>query len=244
MNYPNLHPWKVNIQEAIQIQQSLRKKIILNHALPKIQRIAGVDVAFSKDKAVCAVCVFESRTFLDFRRTSSQGKVRDEYPELKLVETIKAKKSIFFPYVPGLLTFREGPCILKAFGKLKYKPDLVLFDGQGICHPRRMGIAAHLGIVLDIPSIGCAKSRLSGVYQMPEDVKGSFSYIHDRKTKEVLGAVLRTRRQVKPLFVSSGYKISLNQAIKIVLGLCPKYRIPEPLRAAHQLAGDARGLSV
>ncbi len=219
MDYPDFHPWKVNIREAIRIQQNLRKRIISGDNLPKIKKIAGVDVAFSDNQAVCAVCIFE-------------------YPGVNLIETARVKDKISFPYVPGLLTFREGPCILKAFRKLKYKPDLVLFDGQGICHPRRMGIATHLGIVLDIPSIGCAKSHLYGVYQMPKDDKGSFSYIHDRRTKEVLGAALRTRKQVKTLFVSCGYKISLKSAIRIILKLCPKYRIPQPLRYAHSTAGE------
>jgi deoxyribonuclease V len=232
MNYLNLHPWKVNIKEAVQIQQKLRKKIILSSKPLKISKIAGVDVGFSDSEAICAVCVFD-------------------FPELNLIEAVKAKRRITFPYVPGLLTFREGPAVVSAFSKLQNRSDLVLFDGQGICHPRRMGIAAHLGLVLDIPSIGCAKSHLYGAYQMPKDVKGSFSYIYphpkacdvgiyDKGTKEIIGVVLRTRQQVKPLFVSCGHKISLEQAIKIVLELCPKYRIPQPLRYAHQLAQNAR----
>jgi deoxyribonuclease V len=231
MDYWSLHPWKVSIQEAILIQQNLRKRIILVDKLPKIQKIAGVDVAFFDNQAICAICVFESRP-------CAQG--RGEYPELNLIEKTYAKDKISFPYVPGLLTFREGPVILKAFRKLKNKPDLVLFDGQGICHPRRMGVATHLGIVLDLPSIGCAKSHLCGVYKMPKEDKGSFSYIHNKKTKELLGVALRTRRNVKPLFVSCGYKISLKQAIHLVLKLCPKYRISQPLRFAHQLAEEAK----
>jgi deoxyribonuclease V len=141
--------------------------------------------------------------------------------------------------------------IISAFRKLQNKPDLVLFDGQGICHPRQMGIATHLGIILNLPSIGCAKSHLCGAYQMPKDTKGSFSYIYpptksfamgvyNSNTREVLGVALRTRQQVKPLFVSCGHKISLKQAIKVTLKLCPKYRIPEPLRYAHQLAEHAK----
>lgn len=221
MDFTNLHLWRVSVRDAIQIQQKLRKKIIVSDSLPEIRKIAGVDVAFSEDEAVCAVCVFE-------------------YPELNLIETRLAKRKISLPYVPGLLTFREGPVILEAFRKLKCRPDLVFFDGQGICHPRRMGIATHLGIVLDIPSIGSAKSSLYGVYQMPAEEKGNFSYIYDEDKKEVLGVALRTRRKVKPMFVSCGYKISLKQAIRIVLELSPKYRIPQPLRYAHHLAQAAR----
>jgi len=225
MKFWNLHPWRVSIQEAISIQKNLRKRIILSNKLPKIQRLAGVDVAFSDDETVCAVCVFT-------------------YPELNLIETIKARKKTPFPYVPGLLTFREGPVILEAFRRLKNKPDLVLFDGQGICHPRQMGIATHLGIILDIPSIGCAKSHLYGVYKMPKEDKGSYSFINDKNTNEVLGVVLRTRSRVKPIFVSCGYKVLLMPAIKLILKFCPKYRIPQPLRYAHQIAEDAKKLSI
>lgn len=225
MRYLNLHLWRVSIRRAIQIQQNLRKRIILSDNLPKVQKIAGVDVAFFGDWAVCAVCVFKC-------------------PELNLTEISKAKRRISFPYVPGLLTFREGPVILEAFRGLKDTPDLVLFDGQGICHPRRMGIATHMGIILDIPTIGCAKSPLYGIYQIPAENKGNLSYIYDKYTKEVLGVALRTRSQVKPIFVSCGYKISLRKAIGLVLEFCPKYRIPQPLRYAHQLAQDARELSI
>ena len=221
MSYPNLHSWKVNAREAIQIQQNLKRKIILGNNLPKIQKIAGVDVAFSFNQAISAICIFE-------------------YPKLNLIETICIKKKLTFPYVPGLLTFREGPVILATFRKLKNKPDLVLFDGQGICHPRWMGLATHMGIVLDIPSIGCAKSHLYGDYQMPTERKGDYSSIYERKTREILGVALRTRKQVKPLFVSCGYKISLVSATKLILELCPKYRIPQPLRSAHQSAQNAK----
>ena len=227
MNYLNLHFWRVSVQKAIQIQKNLRKRIILNDNLPEIQRIAAVDVAFSDNQAICAICVFD-------------------FPDLNILETVRAKKKISFPYIPGLLTFREGPAILAAFKKLETKPDLVLFDGQGICHPRRMGIATHLGIILNIPSIGCAKSHLHGVYKMPGENKGDFSFIYPAKKninnkKEILGVALRTRSYVKPLFVSCGYRISLNSAIKLILKLSLKYRIPEPLRYAHRMAQDAKG---
>ena len=225
MSHPKLHPWEVSIHEAISIQQKLRKKIILSNKLLKIKRIAAVDVGFSNNQSVCVVSTFG-------------------YPELNPIETIRAKGKISFPYIPGLLTFREGPVIVASFRKLKSKPDLVFFDGQGICHPRRMGIATHLGIVLDVSSIGCAKSHLCGVYEMPKDDKGNYSLVYDNNTKEVLGAVLRTRNKVKPIFVSCGHKVSLKQAIKIVLKLCPKYRIPEPLRYVHHLAKNAGELSI
>lgn len=236
MNYPNLHSWSVNVQQAIQIQENLRKRIILTDNLPKIQRIAAVDVAFFSSQAVCAVCIFD-------------------YPDLNILKTVMAKKTISFPYVPGLLTFREGPAILAAFKKLETKPDLALFDGQGICHPRRMGIATHLGIILNIPSIGCAKSHLYGTYKMPGNHKGDFSFIyasggnihkftHDSKKREIIGVALRTRNYVKPIFLSCGYRISLNSAIKLILKLSSNYRIPEPLRYAHRMAENAKELSI
>lgn len=232
MDLANIHPWKVSVREAIRIQYNLKKKIILDRKLPRVRKIAGVDVAFPDDKeAVCAVCIFR-------------------YPELSLVEAVTSRKKIAFPYISGLLTFREGPAILEVFKKLKNRPDLVLFDGQGICHPRRMGIAAHMGIILDIPSIGCAKSHLYGVYKMPGENKGDFSYIYSgtktsgvgiygKHKKEILGVALRTRARVKPLFVSCGHKISLKQAIRLVLESCLRFRIPQPLRYAHQMAESA-----
>ena len=221
MNYTSLHPWKVSARQAVSIQQKLRNRLIIGNRMPEIRKIAGVDVAFSDKQAFCAVCVFD-------------------YPDLNLIETKTAKSKINFPYVPGLLTFREGPVILEALRKIKHKPDLVLFDGQGICHPRRMGIAAHMGLFLNIPSIGCAKSHLYGAFKMPGKNKGAFSFIHEIKTNEVLGIALRTRKNIKPIFVSCGYKSSLMQVKYLILSLCPKYRIPQPLRYAHQKAEYAK----
>ncbi len=220
--YKNLHSWRVDIQQAIHIQNNLRRNIILDNNLAKIHRVAGVDVAFFDIWAICAICVLE-------------------YPGLNLIETVYARSRVSFPYVPGLLTFREGPVVLRAFQRLKNKPDLVIFDGQGICHPRRMGIATHMGIFMNIPTIGCAKSHLYGVYKMPESKKGAYSFIYDRSTGEILGVVLRTRINIRPLFVSCGYKVSLKQAMKLVLEFCPKYRIPQPIRCAHQLAEITKG---
>lgn len=209
-----LHPWQVSVEKAIEIQNRLQKKI-KKGTVPFFKNVAGVDVGYSGNVLKAAVCVFNG---------------------LGLIEIRTATAKVYFPYIPGLLTFREGPAVLKVFKKLNNKPDVILFDGQGICHPRRMGIATHLGIILDIPSIGCAKSSLCGVWKMPGVSRGSFSFIYDRITREKLGAVLRTRADVRPIFVSPGYKISLKQSIELVLSLCPKYRIPEPLRWAHRYA--------
>jgi deoxyribonuclease V len=136
--------------------------------------------------------------------------------------------------MPGLLTFREGPAILTAIGKLTAAPDLLIFDGQGIAHPRRCGLASHMGLLLDIPSIGCAKTRLSGRYEEPRSAKGSYSYLKDGE--ETIGAVVRTRSKVKPLFVSIGHRINLQDSINIVLRCCAKYRLPETTRRADKLA--------
>jgi len=212
-----MHPWRVSIRQAYEIQKRLRKKITLRKENFTISRIAAVDVGFKGNLAKAAICVFD-------------------FPDLRLIETQTATAKLGFPYVPGLLTFREGPVILKAFKKVRNTPDVILFDGQGICHPRKMGIAAHLGIILGVSSVGCAKSFLYGSYEPPTKRKGSYSYIYDKTTREVLGMALCTRSGVKPVFVSCGYKIDLRRSQELVSGLCIKYRIPGPLRLAHRLS--------
>jgi deoxyribonuclease V len=139
--------------------------------------------------------------------------------------------------VPGLLAFREGPSILAALATLKAQPDVLIFDAQGLAHPRRMGLAAHLGVVLDIPSVGCAKSRLVGTYRVPGELKGSWEPLVDEG--EVIGAVVRTRGRVRPVFLSVGHRVDLETAIALVLGCTPRYRLPEPTRWAHRVAQGA-----
>ena len=155
-----------------------------------------------------------------------------------MVEQTEASGPINFPYVPGYLTFREAPILLNAFEHLKKLPDLVLFDGQGIAHPRQMGLAAHLGLILDLPSIGCAKSVLVGNFEQPEDIHGSWTELIYQN--RIIGAVVRTRDRVKPLFVSSGFKITIDEAIEWVLRACTKYRIPEPIRTSHIAVNQLR----
>lgn len=215
MEFRHIHPWNLAFRQAKRLQERLRRKIKLKKysKIPKL--IAGVDVAFREGKAYGAVVVLK-------------------YPELKVVESICKATKVFYPYIPGLLTFREGPVLEKCFRALKNTPDVIIFDGQGIAHPRRMGIATHLGILLDKPSIGCAKNLLFGNYKEPKNLRGSFSYLLTEKG-ERLGAVLRTRNKVKPVFVSVGHKIDLITAIKIILACSRKYRLPEPLRIAHHL---------
>jgi deoxyribonuclease V len=207
--------WPKNIKEAGKIQHTLKQKVKLSQLIKKPEFITGVDAAFSGDKVIGAACLYK-------------------YPELTHIEDAYAVTKVLFPYIPGFLSFREGASIIKAVNKLKIKPDVVLFDGQGIAHPKGVGIATHIGVLLDIPSIGCAKSRLVGNYTEPGTLKGQYAYLkyHGR----IVGAVLRTRDNVKPVFVSPGHMIDLKGAIDIVLRCTGKYRIPEPLRFADQLS--------
>ena len=214
MKIKQIHNWNVNTEQAKAIQLELKDRIRLRKLESPIRFVAGCDVSYSKQTEMCfaAVAVFK-------------------FPELNIVEQTEASGTINFPYVPGYLTFREAPILLKAFEKLEQAPDLVLFDGQGIAHPRQMGLAAHLGLILDLPSIGCAKSVLIGDFEQPEDIQGSWTELIYRN--KVIGAVVRTRDRVKPLFISPGYKITIDEAIEWVLRACTKYRIPEPIRTSH-----------
>jgi deoxyribonuclease V len=219
LKYLNLHSWEVNPQEAIKIQKDLKSNISLKKSFSKINKIAGADVSYYQNKMIAGVVIFE-------------------FPNLKTIERQSFISTVNFPYIPGLLTFREGPSLLAAFKKIKNDPDIILFDGQGIAHPRRMGIATHLGLFLDKPTIGCAKSKLSGKYTSVGEEKGDYTLL--KEGKEVLGAVLRTRRKVKPIFISPGYKIDLSNSIEITLKCIVKYRLPVPVREAHIFVNQIR----
>ncbi|HEC93491.1 MAG TPA: deoxyribonuclease V [Candidatus Atribacteria bacterium] len=219
MKYVNLHSFKVSPTEAIQLQKELKKKVSLNKSFYEIKKVAGADVSYYKNKMIAGIVILK-------------------FPQFEIIEREFSVSPATFPYIPGLLTFREGPSLLAAFKKIKKEPDIILFDGQGIAHPRRMGIATHLGIFLDKPTIGCAKSRLSGEYTPVGEEKGSYALL--REDKEVLGAVLRTRRRVKPIFVSPGNKIDLLTSIDIVLKCIDKYRLPLPVREAHIFVNEIR----
>jgi deoxyribonuclease V len=216
----NLHPWNVSPEEAREIQQELKDKVILRSSFKSISDIhfiAGCDVGYDEKgrRAYGSVVLFT-------------------FPELKLVEKkgiMKACERIF-PYLPGLLAFREGPILIAALKKLEKTPDVILFDGQGIAHPVRFGLASHMGLLLDLPTIGCAKSVLYGNYEQPVNLKGAYSFLKDKKG-ELIGVALRTKKDGKPIFVSQGYKIDLEQALEITLTCCLRGRIPEPLRLAH-----------
>lgn len=216
MKYHPLHSWRVTPKEAAEIQLKLKPRVCLNNSFDKIKKIAGADVSYSGNKAIGGVVVFE-------------------FPHLKPVEKQFFISSLEFLYIPGLLTFREGPALLGALEKIRNEPDLILFDGQGTLHPKRMGIATHLGLLLNIPTIGCAKSKLIGEYSLPGEEKGSYTLIKDKE--EIIGAAVRTKRRVKPVFISPGNKINLATSIEIVLECIRKYRLPEPLREAHLLVG-------
>lgn len=213
-----LHDWPLNIHEAVALQTRLASRVSQEDAHPSVKYIAGVDVSASKSRGEGTAAV----VILD-------------YPGLKLVEAQIIRGNIDFPYVPGLLTFREAPLVLMAFERVTTAPDLVFIDGQGIAHPRRFGIAAHIGLILGIPTIGCAKSRLCGTYDEPTQERGSFSDLKDGD--ETIGAVLRTKTGTNPVFISVGHKISLRQAVEWVLACCQGFRLPEPARLAHQAAG-------
>ena len=197
------------------MQEQLADQVVSENRLGRVTTVAGVDVGQQNDIAQAAVVVLN---FSDL--------------EIKYVAT--ARRRVQFPYIPGLLSFREGPVILDAFDKLSATPDLLIFDGQGRAHPRRLGIASHIGLLTGLPAIGCAKSRLCGQYREPDSKRGSHVPLIDNG--EIIGAVLRTRTGVKPVYVSVGHNIDLAASIEYVLACCRGYRLPETTRQAHRLA--------
>lgn len=217
MNILRLHDWHVTTSQAIQIQKELTGQVSRTGDVnPRL--IAGVDISVDR-----------------LSGTGTGAVVVLNYPGLEIVEVQVVTDRIEFPYVPGLLSFREAPLVLAACEKLAVNPDLFIVDGQGIAHPRRIGLASHLGLFWDTPTIGCAKSRLCGTHELPGDKAGSYAELIDKN--DIIGAVLRTRTGVKPVYVSIGHKIGLPSAINWVLACCRSYRLPEPTRLAHQAAG-------
>ncbi len=214
-----LHAWTLTPKEAMRVQISLSERLAHSWDERGVVTVGGIDVSVKNGVSRAAIVVLT-------------------FPDLSPVEESTAEAPTPFPYVPGLLTFREGPIILEAWSKLVHEPDLILFDGQGIAHPRHMGIAAHMGLWLDVPTIGCAKSRLYGHHEDLGSVKGESTDLHDeRETARVIGSVLRTRKDVKPLFVSPGNLIDVEHATAFTLACCDRYRLPEPTRWAHRVAG-------
>ncbi len=215
------HSWDLSAKEARVLQTELVDKLILDGDLSEPTLIAGVDVSYEKASNL-----------------SYAGVVVFRYPELEIVERKSAVLSTPFPYVPGLLTFREGPATLAAFEKIECDPDLLVFDGHGQAHPKGFGIAAHMGLLLDKPSIGCAKKKLCGAYDEPgPQPKDSTPIIYKDKT---IGTVVRTKEKVKPVFVSAGHRISLPKAVEYILATCRGYRLPEVTRQAHLYVNRVR----
>lgn len=207
----------MKITSLIHEQITLSKRVKISGIQRRVNYIAGVDVALRHNHLFGCICVFS-------------------FPKLALVDYSCAKKTDALPYIPGLLSYREVPVIMKAFKKLKKIPHLILVDGQGIAHPRYIGFASHLGVLLNIPTIGCAKSHLFGDYHMPGTTKGSYTLLASGRKK--LGVVLRTRDNTRPLFVSPGHLVNVNDCRRYVLSAIEKYRIPEPIRCAHKMAGE------
>ena len=218
MHIHRRHPWNVTPKEAIALQQNLRSDVIADRPidLAAVRLVAGVDVSVKNNVSQAAVVVV---TFPDFRP----------------VETVLASRPTPFPYVPGLLSFREGPVLEEAFEKLQAEPDVFIFDGQGLAHPRRIGIASHMGLWLDRPTIGCGKTRLCGQHGPLPPERGASSPLID--DGEVIGAAVRTRTGTNPMFISPGHLADIPSAVELVLRCAPKFRIPEPIRRAHNAAG-------
>ena len=217
MKTPQQIYWPENITEARAIQEQLRSRVITENRLGAVNTVAGVDVGFEEKDNVTRAAVAALH-----------------FPQLDLVEQAIARQPTRFPYIPGYLSFREIPALLAALAKITTPPDLILCDGQGLAHPRRFGIACHLGVLTGLATIGVAKSRLIGTHDEPGAKKGSWTPLMDKG--EVIGAVLRTRDKVSPLYVSVGHRIDLKTAIDYVLRCTTRYRLPETTRWAHRLA--------
>jgi deoxyribonuclease V len=213
-----LHEWEVSVARAREIQLNLAKRVSTDNIVVNPRLIAGIDISAPDAQGVARGAV-----------------VVLCYPELDVVEVKEVHSRIGFPYVPGLLSFRESPLILAACEKLCNLPNLVLVDGQGVAHPRRFGLASHVGLLLDLPTIGCAKSILCGAHRPVGEEAGSQAELLDKG--ELIGAALRTKSRVKPVYVSAGHKISLASALEWVTKCCRGYRLPEPTRLAHLAAG-------
>jgi len=221
MKIKKLHNWNLSYSQARRLQSRLAPRVQIKTFSKRPRLVAGLDCAFTKDgKRIVA------------------GAVVLKLSGLEIIETRSATRKVTFPYIPGLLSFREAPVCIAAVKKLRNAPDVFLIDGQGIAHQRRLGLAAHLGLFFDCPTIGCAKSRLTGVFEEPAREKGDYSRLTD--AGETIGAVLRTRTLVKPIFVSVGNKCTLKDAIRIVLECTTRYRLPEPTRLAHQFVSKIR----
>jgi deoxyribonuclease V len=215
------HSFDVDYHRAVEIQEKLRGWVIRTGSVNPLRLVAGADVSYAKRAEMMYAAI-----------------VITEWASGDVIEEVTSVRKAAFPYIPGLLSFREMPVLLDAFEKLRHCPDVIICDGHGIAHPRRFGIASHVGVVLDVPTIGCAKACLVGKHDQPGAVRGSWAPLFlDRRR---IGTVLRTRDNVKPVFVSIGHRIGLSQAVRIVLRTANRWRLPEPIRRAHILSNAAR----
>lgn len=222
MHLNRRHDWQMSTREAIALQETLRREVVSDRpiALDAIRTVAGVDVSIKDDVAQAAVVVAT-------------------FPAFEVVETVRARRAVTFPYVPGLLSFREGPTLVEAFERLETEPDVFLFDGMGVAHPRRIGIASHLGLWLQKPTVGCGKSRLCGRFELLPEDKGAMAPLID--AGETIGMAVRTRTRMNPMFISPGHLADLATSVELVLRCIQKYRLPEPIRLAHRAAGEMAG---
>ncbi|MBE3097578.1 MAG: deoxyribonuclease V [Planctomycetes bacterium] len=217
MKIRRLHAWNLDYRQAVQVQEQLAGRVVEGPLLAHVETVAAADVSAGKREEWIIAAVVVVRL-----------------PDLEVVETSEAGMKAAWPYVPGCLSFREAPVVLEAFRQLRTVPDVVLIDGQGVAHPRRLGLASHLGLALEVPTIGCAKSRLVGEARGPLGLeRGSRQPLYDGGRR--IGTVLRTRTGVKPLYVSVGHRIDLASAERWVLATAARFRLPEPARLAHQL---------
>ena len=221
------HPWNVSPREAVAIQRELAGKVRQTPLPRPVETIAGIDVSIRGDPGAGPGQALAQAAIVVLR-----------FPSLEVVDRAVWRSEVPFPYVPGLLSFREMPVILPALERLSVRPDVLVTDSQGFAHPRRFGLACHLGVLLDRPAFGIAKSLFVGTFEALAPEKGSRAALVDKKTGEVLGTVLRTRTNVKPVYVSVGHRITLEEAVALALACAPRYKIPEPTRQAHLLSRD------
>lgn len=219
---PKLHAWNLSPTQAVAMQKELRERVQMTPLdISRVRTVAGADISFNK-----------------FSETIYAGIVVLKFPELEIIERTGVVTTTKFPYIPGLLSFREIPALLEAWEKLQHMPDVLVCDGHGIAHPRRLGIAAHAGLWLGIPTIGCAKSVLVGQFEEPEITRGSRSpLVH---YGEIIGAALRTKNKVQPVYVSPGNLCDLESAVELLLRCDTGYRLPEPTRRAHLFVNELR----
>lgn len=224
MNITHRHDWHISPTQAGALQREMAAEVVYNRPidLSAVRLVAGVDVSVKPDAAGVAM--------------SQAAVVVLSFPDLTVVETALAAMPTPFPYIPGLLSFREGPVLETAFSRLKSEPDVFIFDGMGRAHPRRIGIATHMGLWLQKPTVGCGKTLLTGRFETPPDERGGYSELVDKG--EVIGVVLRTRAGVKPVFISVGHLADLTTSVDLVMRCTSKYRLPDPIRAAHNAAGQ------